>query len=86
MPIAFHDEFGARWTVAPQAAPRSDEPTNTTLVFTSESGERRTFDACLPDGSTWEDVEERVWAALLRYSEAPPDRPSVTPEIEHSAL
>lgn len=78
MPIAFQDEFGVRWTVAPQAAPRADEPNNNTLVFTSDSGERRTCDACLPEGTSWEDVEERVWAALLRYSEVAPDRPGVT--------
>jgi hypothetical protein len=78
MEIAFPDEFGVRWTVAPLAAPRSDEPGNTTLVFTSESGERRTCDACLPEGTTWEEVEERVWVALLRYSEAAPERPSIT--------
>jgi hypothetical protein len=79
MAIAFQDEFGVHWTVAPQAAPRPDEPSNTTLIFTSESGECRRCDACLPEGGTWEEVDERIWSALLRYSDAPPARPAVTP-------
>ena len=84
MPIAFHDEFGACWTVAPQPALRADEPSHTTLVFTGESGERRISDACLPEGSTWEDVEERVWAALLRYSAPAADRPGFATELQQS--
>jgi hypothetical protein len=77
MPIAFNDELGVRWTVAAHAAPRPNEPSNTTLVFTSESGERRTCDACLPPGATWDDVEERIWSALLRYSDTAPHESGV---------
>jgi len=69
MPIAFHDEQGIRWTVTAQPGARSDEPGNVTLIFTSESGERRTCEGCLPDGGTWEDVDERAWRALLHHAD-----------------
>jgi hypothetical protein len=72
MQIAFADEDGIRWTVTPRSATPSEESGNTTLVFTSESGERRTCTACLPHGGTWDDVEERVWCALLRYADVTP--------------
>jgi hypothetical protein len=73
MQIAFADEDGVRWTVTPRSAPPSEEPGKTTLVFTSESGEQRRCTACLPEGGTWDDVEERVWCALLRYADAAPE-------------
>jgi hypothetical protein len=72
MPIAFHDADGVRWRAVPHAAPGPGHPGNTTLVFTSERGERRTCDGCLPEGGTWEEVDERVWCALLRHAEAMP--------------
>ena len=67
MPIDFHDDDGLRWSVATPDA-RSDGPSHATLVFVSESGERRTSEAWLPTGATLEDVEERTWCAFLRYS------------------
>jgi hypothetical protein len=73
MQIAFDDEDGVRWNVTPRRAPPSEEPANTTLVFTSETGERRTYTTCLPEGATWDDVEERVWCALLRYADVAPE-------------
>ena len=72
--IAFEDEDGVRWTVTPRRASRSGtDPAETTLVFTSESGQRRTCEACLPEGASWDDVDERVWWTLLRHAEAAPD-------------
>jgi hypothetical protein len=62
-----------RWTVSPHGAPSSEEPGETTLIFTSESGEQRTCTASLPEGGTWDDVEERVWCALLRYADVAPE-------------
>jgi hypothetical protein len=67
--IDFHDADGLGWRVVPQPAPAPEAPGNMTLVFTSERGERRTCDARLPEGGTWEDVDERVWCALLRHAE-----------------
>ena len=72
MSIAFYDERGVRWTVATRPALRPDDPGNTTLVFTSERGERRVCEGCLPEGGTWEDVDDRVWCALLRHAEVLP--------------
>ena len=72
MSIAFHDEEGVRWRVVPHPAPGPEDPGNTTLVFTSERGERRTCEGCLPEGGTWDDVDERVWCALLRHAEVVP--------------
>ncbi len=69
MPIDFQDESGARWTVETLAASPAGEPGRTTLVFTSPSGERRICDACLPEGATWEEVDDRIWRTLLRYAE-----------------
>jgi hypothetical protein len=76
MPVDFQDESGARWTVDANAAPRSEEPGKTTLVFTSQSGECRICDAALPEGATWDDVDERIWRTLLRYAEPGPGKPS----------
>jgi hypothetical protein len=45
-------------------------PSHTTLVFTSDSGERRTSEAWLPEGAAWEDIEDRIWCAFLRYSDS----------------
>ena len=70
--IAFHDEKSVRWTVVPQCSPGSDEPGHATLVFTSEAGERRTCDGCLPPSGAWEEVEQRVWCALLRHAQVMP--------------
>jgi hypothetical protein len=75
MSVAFHDENGVRWTVVPHSAPQAEAAGRTTLVFTSERGERRTCEGCLPEGGTWDDVDERVWRALLRYSEVMPATP-----------
>jgi hypothetical protein len=72
IPIAFHDAEGVRWRVVPHAALGPEHPRNTTLVFTSERGDRRTCDGCLPEGGTWEEVDERVWCALLRHADAVP--------------
>jgi hypothetical protein len=69
MSIAFFDERGVRWTVAAQPAPRPDDPHTTTLLFTSEPGERRTCEGSLPEGGTWEDVDDRVWCTLLRHAQ-----------------
>jgi hypothetical protein len=69
MSTAFHDEQRLRWTVVAQTAPRSEESGNTVLVFTSEQGERRMCHGCLPEGGTWDEVDERVWRALLRHAE-----------------
>jgi hypothetical protein len=74
MPIAFEDENAVRWTVVPQPTPRPGEPGHTTLVFTSERGERRTCDGCLPERGTWDEVDQRVWCALLRHAELMPVR------------
>ena len=79
MTIAFSDERGVRWTVAMQPAPRAEQPGRTTLVFTSEPGERRTCEGCLPEGGTWDDVDERVWCARLRHAEV------VTPAAAHGS-
>ena len=72
IPIAFYDERGVRWTVAADPAPPPGDPGNATLVFTSESGERRTCEGCLPEGGSWDDVDERVWCTLLRYAKVLP--------------
>jgi hypothetical protein len=69
MSIAFHDAAGVRWSVLPHSAPGPEHARNTTLVFMSERGERRTCDGCLPEGGTWDEVDERVWCALLRHAE-----------------
>jgi hypothetical protein len=72
MDITFRDEHAVRWTVAPQPAPEGDTPDRTTLVFTSEWGERRVCEGCLPEGGTWDDVDQRVWCALLRHADVLP--------------
>jgi hypothetical protein len=72
MSISFRDEKAVRWTVVPHPAPQYEEPGHTTLVFTSERGERRTCDGCLPEGGLWEDVDERAWRTLLRHAEVMP--------------
>ena len=76
MDIAFHDEKGVRWTVEPHPSPLPKEPAHTTLLFTSERGERRRCVGCLPEGGTWDDVDERVWWALLRYAEVFDEQPT----------
>ena len=68
-PIAFRDERGTRWTVRALEPLQPDEPRTARIVFTSESSEGRTCEACLPEGSTWEEVDERVWRALLRHAD-----------------
>jgi len=72
MDITFRDEDAVRWMVVPQPAPGGDTPVRTTLVFTSERGERRTCEGCLPEGGTWDDVDQRVWCALLRHADVLP--------------
>jgi hypothetical protein len=69
MPMDFRDERGLRWTVWSGGAVERDGPSHSTLIFTSESGERRTSEAWLPQGASWDGVEERTWCALLRYSD-----------------
>ena len=69
-PVQFSDDDGTRWTVVARPAPRPDSPDNEVLVFTSEDGARRTCNGCRPQGATWDDVEVRVWQALLRYADA----------------
>jgi len=68
-PIAFEDEDGVRWAVVSRPAPRPDSPDNEVLVFTSQDGKRRTCNGCRPKGGAWDDVEERVWRALLHYAD-----------------
>lgn len=72
MPIAFRDEKAVRWTVVPELAPRAGGTGHTTLVFTNEAGEQRACDGCLPPGGAWEEVEQRVWCALLRHADVVP--------------
>lgn len=72
MPIAFYDEQGIQWTVLAHPAPQRESPDKATLVFTSEAGERRTCEGCLPEGGTWDEVDERVWCALVRHADIMP--------------
>jgi hypothetical protein len=72
--IAFHDEKAVRWTVVPESSPQPGQPGHATLVFTNDAGERRTCDCSLPPGGAWEEVEARVWCALLRHAEVVPPR------------
>ena len=69
MRIAFRDERSVRWTVVPQRSSLAGEPSHTTLIFTSDGGERRSCDGCLPEGGTWEEVDVRAWRALLHHAE-----------------
>jgi hypothetical protein len=69
-PITFWDDVGVRWTVVARRVPRTGQPDDEVLIFTSESGERRSCDGCLPEGAAWENVQERAWRTLLRHSES----------------
>jgi hypothetical protein len=68
-PIQFADDDGIRWSVDARPAPRPDAPENELLIFVSDDGQRRACNGARPPGATWQDVEERVWRALLRYAD-----------------
>ena len=72
MPIAFRDEKAVRWTVVAHRPAKDPDPSHTTLVFTSEGGELRICDGCLPDGATWDEVEDRAWCVLLHHAHVMP--------------
>ena len=69
MQINFHDEQGLGWTVTTPEVSGPGGPSCTTLLFTSQSGERRTSEAWHSADVTWNGVEERTWCAFLRYSD-----------------
>ena len=67
--ITFFDADGTRWTVVP-ILPSRDVlgPTPLRLEFSSEAGEHRVGSAELPEGTTWNAVNDLAWRALLRQA------------------
>lgn len=65
--ITFYDD-GIRWTVVPLPAGRVLGAGPVGFKFVSDGGECRVTNGHVPDGVSWQAVDEVAWRELLRHA------------------